>query len=616
MKSVLNSKNIILLVMPLVYFCLLTFLTDFFTNDYLNKQLGISFSSLILFSSCVFLFGKFSLKTNLTLNKVILAVIFSIFTIAGKLTALQLSGRQIENIKSVTLILCFAGLVVIYTIAISWIYRAADTNAVNFSSNKDQLSIKKFSWSKYKLFASSLIIFVCWLPFLISTYPGTLSHDSFSMLNQGVGIWKLSNHHPWMLSVVWGWLFKFINLFFEDNKSLFILTSFSCWLNAFFYSIGFYYLSKTIASRLEKVIFFISFLYICFFPIIVLYSITLIKDSIFAGVYCAYFCLFCYLLIEIKNNICNYKSFFVLFLLSLILIISRHNGIYISLFSFAFLVGFALLNRSNKHFSKKPIYFFVLLILLIISFNLINKSVLMPRLNVIPASVKEVLSLPLQQIASVAFFEKQNLDANSINKINSILDFKEISKNYHPEISDYVKATYKHKKLSNLITIWVELGNKYPWRYLESFASQTFGYIYPFSLRKVLGTYQLYIKGPPVNTGRYDFKAKFPNQIASLLISADEASKLPIIGFLFNPASLTWITLLAFFYLVERRSYYFALGLSIIPAVTICMNILSPVNGFVRYTLPLFSIFPFFIYFTIYVVNLNKCNSLTNINKC
>ena len=49
---------------------------------------------------------------------------------------------------------------------------------------------------KYKL-KTGIFLFVCWLPYLISFYPGSALYDAGTMLEQWYGYEPLTNHHPY-----------------------------------------------------------------------------------------------------------------------------------------------------------------------------------------------------------------------------------------------------------------------------------------------------------------------------------------------------------------------------------------------------------------------------------
>ena len=66
--------------------------------------------------------------------------------------------------------------------------------------NKFVKTIGRIFDSKYSTIWIAIIIFLCWLPFIIMLYPGTLANDTWGQLNQVLnlhdGAWTIGAHHP------------------------------------------------------------------------------------------------------------------------------------------------------------------------------------------------------------------------------------------------------------------------------------------------------------------------------------------------------------------------------------------------------------------------------------
>ena len=141
--------------------------------------------------------------------------------------------------------------------------------------------------------------------------------------------------------------------------------------------------------------------------------------------------------------------------------------------------------------------------------------------------------------------------------INDILSYDEIKENYNPEISDFVKNTFRkgsEDKLDEYFKVWFEMFLKHPMVYIEATLNNTFGYYYPFYNENVLGDYQFYIKGAPVATGYFDIHYITPVKIRTVLAGyAQIWKKVPGFSQLVNPGFYTWIVLLLAGYLIYRK---------------------------------------------------------------
>ena len=64
-----------------------------------------------------------------------------------------------------------------------------------------------------------------------------------------------------------------------------------------------------------------------------------------------------------------------------------------------------------------------------------------------------------------------------------MLDYEKIGNNYNPELADPVKNTYKTSAtsmdLNNYYFVWLKMGLKHPFEYIESFITNTYAYYAP-----------------------------------------------------------------------------------------------------------------------------------------
>lgn len=66
------------------------------------------------------------------------------------------------------------------------------------------------------------------------------------------------------------------------------------------------------------------------------------------------------------------------------------------------------------------------------------------------------------------------------------MSYDGIKENYNPEISDFVKNTFREEsedKLSEYFKIWFEMFLKHPMVYVEATLNNTFAYYYPFIIK-------------------------------------------------------------------------------------------------------------------------------------
>ena len=286
------------------------------------------------------------------------------------------------------------------------------------------------------------------------------------------------------------------------------------------------------------------------------------------------------------------KKMVILFLVGMMVCLSRNNGVYIVIPSMVCLTLYVQKERSR---------YVILLICLMVCYQGLEGYVA-PQLGVEKGSVKEVLSIPFQQTARYIKEYPEEVTLKEKKAINDILSYDGIKENYNPEISDFVKNTFREgseDKLDEYFKVWFEMFLKHPMVYIEATLNNTFSYYYPFYNEKVLGDYQFYIKGAPVATGYFDIHYITPVKIRTVLAEyAQIWKKVPGFSQLVDPGFYTWILLLLAGYLIYRKRTRDIL-LLIGPAINILICIASPVNGLLRYALPLMACTPLLIYLTV-----------------
>ena len=286
------------------------------------------------------------------------------------------------------------------------------------------------------------------------------------------------------------------------------------------------------------------------------YAQAVIKDNIFTALLALFFIIYIDICIQHGKNI-EIKKMVILFLVGMMVCLSRNNGVYIVIPSMVCLTLYVQKERSR---------YVILLICLMVCYQGLEGYVA-PQLGVEKGSVKEVLSIPFQQTARYIKEYPEEVTLKEKKAINDILSYDGIKENYNPEISDFV--------------------------------NNTFSYYYPFYNEKVLGDYQFYIKGAPVATGYFDIHYITPVKIRTVLAEyAQIWKKVPGFSQLVDPGFYTWILLLLAGYLIYRKRTRDIL-LLIGPAINILICIASPVNGLLRYALPLMACTPLLIYLTV-----------------
>ena len=144
---------------------------------------------------------------------------------------------------------------------------------------------------------------------------------------------------------------------------------------------------------------------------------------------------------------------------------------------------------------------------------------------------------------------------------------------------------------------------KHPGVYFEATFHNTFGYYYPFHQCKALSGYQFYINGAPLATGDFDIHYIIPDSLRNIISSYSELWRsIPGTAQIMNPGSYTWLVFIGIGYLLYKKRLRGSLAL-VAPFLNILVCIASPVNGYLRYAMPLMACAPVIVYWCMYYRN-------------
>ena len=260
----------------------------------------------------------------------------------------------------------------------------------------------------------------------------------------------------------------------------------------------------------------------------------------------------------------------------------RNNGLYVVLLTLP------LILISLKKYLKKAI---IMTITIIMSYFII-KSAIFNIFNVKNGSVGEMLSIPLQQIARVKKYHKEELVIELLTQIDNFFLCDNIEEKYNPILSDPVKAElnneYFNENKSKFLKLWLKLLKKYSKDYIESFVSNSYGYYYPeakhWVANRTVEANNLGIVQTPL------IKGKFVSRIDSYIEKRD----IPLISMIFSVGMAFWIIIISLGYELLTRNYKMIIPYIIILILWLTI-VASPVFCEYRYAYPMFTSIPLFI---------------------
>ena len=301
------------------------------------------------------------------------------------------------------------------------------------------------------------------------SYPGVLTTDSFTTIQQIMGIEAYNNVMPfWHTVTVQVFLKLGLFLFSDMNAAVALFHTAQILFVATCYA---YVLVTMYQAGVPKAFMAAVFAVYAFLPHNIVYSVTLWKDIPFAGAAVLFVTALYRLLKDIgKSKRLNYVSFVAG---ALGFSLWRTNGWYA--FLVATLVMLLLLRKSHKKL------LILMAVVLVFCWVLINP--VLDALGVGKTNFVEAFAVPMQQIARVVYNDRE-LTEEETAMLSEIFYLDRVKELYDPQTVDPIKfETFRSNKvdyiLENLgayVRLYLRLGVRYPGDYLKAWIEETKGY--------------------------------------------------------------------------------------------------------------------------------------------
>ena len=435
--------------------------------------------------------------------------------------------------------------------------------------------VKKFS--NHPFLYSFILLSIFYGIFLISYYPGVINYDNANQIKEMLGLHTryldainpisdstLTNFNPILHTVLLGGLFKIGYLIGNVNFGLFLYTLLQLIIVISIYS---YAISYTFKNTKSKIIPIIILLIACITPTLGYYSITAVKDTL----YTAFLLLFTIRIYDyIKSDYITKKDYVILFLVSMLVILFRNNGIYIVLLTLPFLL----------YKNKLPI---IILTVLVFVSNYSFNNILLPTLGVSGTSIREMLSIPFQQTARLAEINPDAFTKEQQVIIGNVLDYDNLAYDYNEDLSDPVKNKYNkdatNEDLIKYFGVWFDGLIHHPFIYIDATINNITSYFYPFE-----SSWKVYHKlNPKLPEAGFDYHYNSLSSMRNAMHDYEVIFEYSPLGIILNMGVITYLSILAFLMLINKNKYYIFLIPNII---SILFCVLSPANTYYRYIYP------------------------------
>lgn len=477
-------------------------------------------------------------------------------------------------------------------------------------ANEDGNSINYiFGYFKRHNFVFVLIILLCWLPYIIVSYPAILDWDGWHSITIYLGIWEWTNFLHIFHTLFIGLFVSIGELIGNVSIGLYMATLLQVLVYLLIINESFKLLLEL---NVNSFVLFILLIIYCISPYYANFSSALIKDGIFS----AFLMLFLIELIRIiewtDKYLISKRVSLVFFISSMGVLAFRKNGMHIYVCMFVFTLLYFYKKGKFDVCFKKVFINYTLPIILICLMSLFVTY----KTNALRGSLNETLSLPYQQTARYLKYHPDDVTGEEKEIISKVLLYDQLPKVYDPMISDKVKNSVpdkprKTKDMIDYLLVWFKMFFKHPETYFAATFNQNYPLIYPF-----YGLKQTYFSYDPDYTPflvyndrykehKFELHTPFKKQRESINKFAKTIFDLPIFSLFCNISIYALISIFLFLFALMNKHYKSTL-IFITLIFSIIIIILSPtIAKMPRYGLPIYYLLPIAISYLFYEINNN-----------
>lgn len=428
-----------------------------------------------------------------------------------------------------------------------------------------------------------LVIFLCWIPVFLAYYPSVFAYDAEGQLYQVIAK-DYSTHHPLLHTLFLGAFFKLGGALGSYQTGMAVHSVVQMFLMAAAFAFA---LTRLYERGIPRWIRLVLLLFYGLFPANSILALSTTKDVLFSAlVLLCTLKLYRLVCVDSPKTIRADAGDWAAFVgLALFMLLFRNNAVH------AFLVSVPIvyigLRKRKWLFTAAA----VLLLFGVCSFSL--KALTHAK----DGSPREMLSVPLQQIARVRVTAEEQLDPAMRQELDKYISAEWVFAAYNPHLADPVKnRAVIHDDPAGLIKLWIRLGLRFPTIYVDAFLDNSLGMwylpdtshaeIYGIGTESGFGYLSTDNRAMPAGCEIVE-RSFLPGLRAFMeqIVSDNAYQKLPFVRLLFAPAFYWW---LLWFYLVA--AVYHRRNREALPAVFLTcyyLTLLLSPTVIVRYLYPL-----------------------------
>ena len=467
-----------------------------------------------------------------------------------------------------------------------------------------------------------LIIAIAWLPMLIASYPGIFMGDTPPQIQMFFGMenWitntvvpmspdvLITQHHPVIHTLLIG-LCMIIGHAITGSYEIgyFVYTTFQWAFCIFTLSYAISYLGK---CRVDNRLRMFLLVLVIVFPWFSYTSLLGTKDTIFSCIVLL-FALRMHALIS--GDTMRWFDIASISALGLLVSLLR-NGTIVAVLIPILIIGVIAIREHKSRKSEPTVNtrhnisltaVGIMLTSIVLPYLLIS-NVVFPTMQFTPGSQREVLSIPIQQTASIVKYHSDELTDDDVKAIDAVLSYDKMAEKYDDGSSDPVKGTWNKRAtkedVNTFLKTWLSLITRYPMTCIEATMRNYYGILYP-SKHDLLEYSMAYsdrkIEQEPTLTAelgisikRTEWQQTLRNVLDGFFSAAQDA---PIMSMLMTSAVWVWGLFLSMLIACRMRKLSV---LCLIPTfILVLISMIGPCNAsyYFRYLFPVMYTLPFII---------------------
>lgn len=459
------------------------------------------------------------------------------------------------------------------------------------------------------------VIFLCWLPVFLAYYPSVFAYDAEGQLYQVIAD-DFSTHHPLLHTLFLGAFFRLGGGLGSYSAGMAVHSVVQMILMAAAFGWALSYLYQKRIGRWVRIVLLVFY---GFFPANSILALSTTKDVLFSALVLIHtVCLY--------RMVCDHgmrmgrKERAVYIVFSVLMLLFRNNA------GYAFAVSVPVVwfgvgrikpdaeirsadqIQSTGTGERKPgnggrfrkMYLCMILIIFVLfvggSFLLKNVT------HAQNGSPREMLSVPLQQMARTRVMAEEKLEPAMRQELDTYISSEWVFAAYNPHLADPVKnRAVIHDNPKGLIQTWIKLGLQHPTIYIDAFLDNSLGLwflqdtshaqIYGIGTESGFGYLSTDNRTMPAGCEIVEHSL-LPGLRAFMekMISDNAYRKIPVVRILFAPALYWW---LLYFYIVAAlyKKRYREILPVVFPVAYYLTLLLSPAV-LVRYMYPIMATIP------------------------